>query len=460
MQNFAVADILQAANGQLIKGNTDTIVKGISTDSRTLVAGEFFAALVGEKFDGHNFIDQAVNRKMAGVLVSRDVGEIPVETVIQVKDTLKALGDIARLYRDNFSIPVIGITGSNGKTTTKDMTASVLAERFSVLKNEGNFNNAIGVPLTLFELCREHEVAVIEMGTGAPGEIPRLVEIARPDVAVVTNVSPTHQMTFGSVDAVAKEKGVLVQVAKSAVLNADDPLVAKMRDLVDGNAVMFGMAGNTCANVLADEVTQSRDGKTLFTIIMDDEKIRINLPAVGKHNVYNALAAASVSRILELESSEIKAGLESYQGTPMRMQVITAGGVKIINDTYNSNPASLRAAIDFLSTMECDGKKIAVIGDMLELGEQAEKYHGEAGSFIANSPVDVLVTMGEKARGVAEAALGANKPKDKVIICNTNSQAIASLQESLAKGDIVLIKGSRGMKMEEIVEALKKELEN
>jgi len=233
MENFTVGDILKATKGRLVKGNASSFVSGISTDSRTLEADDIFVALIGERFDGHDFIAQAVSRGAMGALVSRDVGDLPVRTLILVENTLQALGDIASLYRSGFNIPVVGITGSNGKTTTKDMTWLVLSQKYSVLKSEGNFNNAIGVPLTLFKLSRAHEMAVIEMGTGAPGEMSRLVEIAQPDVAVITNVGPTHLEFFGSIDKVAAEKGILAQAASSVVLNADDPFVAKMRDVVD-----------------------------------------------------------------------------------------------------------------------------------------------------------------------------------------------------------------------------------
>lgn len=455
MQGFNVENILRATKGKLLKGNANTAVSGISTDSRTIKAGEFFVALTGEKFDGHDFIHQAVSRGTAGVLVSKDIEEISVETVIAVTDTLQALGDIARLYRSGFSVSVVGITGSNGKTTTKDMTASVLGQKYSVLKSEGNFNNAIGVPLTLFRLSISHEIALIEMGTGAPGEMSRLVEIAQPDVAVVTNVAPTHQEFFGSVDAVAIEKDVLARAANSAVLNADDFRVANMSHGVSGKVISFGLL-DSHAGVRADEIRQDRDGKSEFQLIVSEESIEVHLPSLGRHNIYNALAAASVGRIFNMGLHEIKEGLESYQGTPMRMQKMVANGITIIDDTYNSNPASLRAAVELLSTMECSSKRVAVVGDMLEMGEQSDELHREAGSFIASFSIQLLVTVGNEAAKMAEAALAAGIAEDSVVICETNPQAITYLREILTAGDVTLIKGSRGMKMEEIVEALKK----
>ncbi len=454
MQDFTVGDVLRATKGQLLKGDADSDVSGISTDSRTLAAGELFVALMGENFDGHDFIAQAVDGDAAGVLVSTSIEETPVKTVIKVADTLQALGDIAGLYRNGFDVSVVGITGSNGKTTTKDMTASVLARKYSVLKNEGNLNNAIGVPLTLFRLSRTCEVAVIEMGTGAPGEMSRLVEIAQPDVAVVTNVGLTHQEFFGSVDAVASEKEILARAASSAVLNADDPRVAKMQDAVNGKVISFGLENDP--TVLADAIGQDDDGKMEFDLVVGEEKVRVHLPSLGRHNVYNALAAASVGRLFHIDLPEIKKGLEAYQGTYMRTQKVVIDGVTIVDDTYNSNPASLRAAVDLLSTMECDGKRIAVVGDMLELGERSDELHREMGCFIAERLIQGLVTVGDRAAEIAEGALGAGITEDRVVICETNRQAIAYLSKTLRAGDVALIKGSRGMKMEEIVEALKR----
>lgn len=453
MEGFAVSDILEATKGRLVKGEPSSVVSGISTDSRALEDGDLFVALIGERFDGHDFIAHAASRGAMGVLVSKDVGEFPVETLILVEDTLQALGDIARLYRSRFSIPVLGITGSNGKTTTKDMTASVLSQRYNVLKNEGNSNNAIGVPMTLFGLSRAHEIAVIEMGTGAPGEMSRLVEIAQPDVAVITNVGPTHLEFFGSVDGVAAEKGILAKAASSAVLNVDDPLVARMRGAVNGRAILFGL--DSSADVSAVEIDQDQDGRAEFILIADGERIRIHLPSFGRHNVYNALAAASVGILFHVKLDEIRKALESYEGASMRMQKVALDGAAIIDDTYNSNPVSLRAAADFLSKVEARGKRVAVVGDMLELGERSGEFHSEVGRYIAGCPIHMLVTVGNRAAKIGEAALSVGMAEDAVVICGTNSEAVAALRTALSEGDIALIKGSRGMKMEEIVEALR-----
>ena len=459
MERFTVGDILKATGGSLVKGSLRSNVRGISTDSRALEQDDLFVALIGERFDGHDFIPQAVKRGASGLVVSKDVGDSPAKDIVLVGDTLQALGDIARLYRKMFDIPLVGITGSNGKTTTKDMTASVMSSKYQVLKNEGNLNNAIGVPMTLFRLSQAHEIAIIEMGTGSPGEMSHLVEIAQPDVAVVTNIGPTHLEFFGSVGAVAIEKGLLVQAASSSVLNADDPRAVRMRDLVNGRVVLFGLERDrlTDDHVLAADISQDQYGRPEFTLVTGQESIRVHLPSLGRHNIYNALAAASVGILFNIPLDGIKNGLELYEGTSMRMQEVILDGVRIIDDTYNSNPVSLRAAVDFLSQLECHGKRIAVIGDMLELGEQSDELHREAGSFIADRQISTLVTVGDKASRIAEGALGDGFSGDSVFICGSNSEAVERLRKIMGSGDIVLIKGSRGMKMEEIVESLGEE---
>jgi len=288
----------------------------------------------------------------------------------------------------------------------------------------------------------------------------RLVEVAQPDVAVVTNVGPTHLEFFGSVEKVAAEKGILARAADLAVLNADDPFVAKMRDAADRKTILFGLCDSSKqrgdGHVMADEAVQDKDGRWEFTLATDAGKIRIHLSCPGKHNVYNALAAASIGILFHVELNAIKKALESYTGMSRRMQKMVVDGITIIDDTYNCNPVSLRAAVDYLSDAVCDGKKVLVVGDMLEQGEQADKLHREAGQFIAGRRINELVTVGDKAARIAEAALDAGFPGENVFVYRTNPEATDHLRASLGEDDIALIKGSRGVKMEEIVEALRK----
>jgi len=453
MENFTIGDIIKATYGSLVEGDPNVNVSNISTDSRTIKKGDLFVALIGERFDAHDFAFQAIKQGAMGAILSHEVkglDELSAQSsIVMVKDTTKALGDIARYYKNKFSVTVIGITGSNGKTTTKDMASSVLSGKFSVLKSEGNLNNTIGLPLTLFRLSSAYDTAILEMGISIPGEMRQLVEIAQPNVAVVTNISTTHLEFLGSIEGVAKEKQILAEYAESAVLNADDPYVAKMRSVVKGNVIFYGI--DKPADVIAKDIILDQDGRPEFTV---NDK-RIKLLSVGRHNVYNALASISVGMLFGVGLDSIKASLESYQHTPMRMQRLMVDGVTIINDTYNSNPVSMRAAVDLLKNLKCDGRKILVAGDMLELGEQSDEFHNATGRYIGLSGiVEMLVTVGDKADKMVESAIETGMKK--VIACKTNSEAAEYLRKTMNNGDIVLIKGSRGMKMEQIVKAIEK----
>lgn len=401
-------------------------------------------ALIGERFDGHDFIKQAMERGAIGAIVSKEI-EQNVGCIIKVSDTLQALGDIAKSYRERFHIPVIGITGSNGKTTTKDMIASVLQERYRTLKSEGNLNNTIGLPLTVFKLSKLHEALVLEMGISIPGEMSRLVDIAKPNISVITNISPTHLEFLGSIEGVVAEKSILARSTDIGVLNADDPNVVSMRNGVDGKTIFYGI--KEPADVMADDIDMDQYGKPKFRLIVKtnvEGEIDIHIPSIGKHNVYNALRAASVGAILGIELNLIKKALEMYQPMGMRMQRLDIEGITIIDDTYNSNPASLIAAVDFLLTIDNIGKKVLVVGDMLELGEHSDKLHADVGNYIgmnAKYALSKLITVGERSSNVAKSAIESGIEEDKVIICKSNSEAAPLLLSILKKGDIVLVKG-------------------
>ncbi len=459
MENLTIQDIIKATKGQLISGSSNTIVSSISTDSRTLKEGDLFVALIGERFDGHDFINQAMERGAIGVIISKDI-EQKIGCVIKVADTLQAFGNIAKFYRERFDIPVIGITGSNGKTTTKDMVASVLQKKYNVLKSEGNLNNTIGLPLTIFNLSRSHEILVLEMGISIPGEMSRLVEIAKPNIAVITNISPTHLEFLGSIEGVIAEKSILAKSADIGVLNADDPNVANMRNGIKGRTIFYGI--KEPADVMAVDIDMDQYGKPSFRLVVKNNiegEININIPSIGKHNVYNALRSASVGTIFGVELDLIKEALETYQPMDMRMQRLEIEGVTIIDDTYNSNPASLIAAIDFLVSMNSSKKKLLVVGDMLELGKYSDDLHSDVGSYIGRNAKDALyalITVGEKSVNIAKSAIKSGLDDSKVIICKTNSEAVSQIHQMLDKIDIVLIKGSRGMRMEEIVNTLRR----
>ena len=453
--NLTITEILQATQGNLIQGNPNTVITQVSTDSRTLKEGDLFVALVGEKFDGHNFLEGVCQQGALGAIVSKPVAEfsqLAPPIIVQVNDTLVALGDIANCHRRKFDLPIVAITGSNGKTTTKDITASVLAQRFSVFKSEKSYNNQIGIPSRLMQLSDPDEIAVLEIGTSWPGEIERLSQITAPTVGVITNIGPAHLELLGSIEGVAEEKGALLTHVEHAILNADDPMMPSLAGRVCGQITTFGWQND--ADIAAGEIEIDGFGKPTFTLTIDGNDIgRVHLPCLGKHNIYNALAAAGVGIWAGLTPAEICTGLERFQPADMRMQAIVHNDLRIINDAYNSNPESLKSALTFLSDIEIAGKRIAILGDMLELGEHSHALHLKAGEAIPTN-INLLVTVGPQSRAIAEGAEGI---VESIISCNTPKQAAQELAQYTQPGDAVLIKGSRGIKLEQVLEELMRE---
>ncbi len=450
--NLTITEILQATQGNLIQGNPGTVITQVSTDSRTLKKGDLFVALVGEKFDGHNFLEGVCQQGAIGAVVSKpvtDASQLTPPIIVQVNDTLVALGDIANCHRRKFDLPIIAITGSNGKTTTKDITTSVLAQRFSVFKSEKSYNNQIGIPLRLMQLSKADEIAVLEIGTSWPGEIERLSRITTPTVGVITNIGPAHLELLGSIEGVAEEKGALLAHVEHALLNADDPMTPRLAVRVCGQITTFGWQND--ADISASEIEIDSFGKPTFTLkIGGDEIGRVHLPCLGKHNIYNALAAAGVGLWAGLTPTEICAGLERFQPADMRMQPILHNDLHIINDAYNSNPESLKSALAFLSDIEIAGKRIAILGDMLELGEHSRTLHLKAGQTIPTN-INLLITVGPQSRAIAHGAEGRI---ESIISCDTPKQAAQELIQYAQPGDAVLIKGSRGIKLEQVLEEL------
>ena len=447
--NFTIAEILQAAQGKLIQGNPNTAITQVSTDSRTIKKGDLFVALVGEKFDGHNFLEGVCQQGAIGAVVSKPVAEfsqLAPPIIVQVNDTLVALGDIANCHRRKFDLPIIAITGSNGKTTTKDITSCVLAQRFSVFKSEKSYNNQIGIPSRLVQLSTADEIAVLEIGTSWPGEIERLSQITAPTVGVITNIGPAHLELLGSIEGVAEEKGALLTHVEHALLNADDPMTPRLAGRVCGQITTFGWQND--AEVSAGEIEIDGFGKPAFTLTIGGKEIdRVHLPCLGKHNIYNALAAAGVGIWAGLTPTEICTGLERFQPADMRMQPIVHNDLRIINDAYNSNPESLKSALAFLSDIKITGKRIALLGDMLELGEHSHTLHLETGRTIPTN-INLLITVGPHSRAIADGAEGI---VESIISCDTPKQASQELTQYAQPGDAVLIKGSRGVKLEQVL---------
>ena len=379
-----------------------------------------------------------------------------------VKDTLQALQEIAGFQREKNRIPFIGITGSNGKTTSKEMIASVLGTRYAVLKNEGNYNNHIGVPLTLLRLEASHEIGVVEMGMSGMGEIRRLCEIARPETGIVTNISTAHLEFLGSLERVKEAKGELVEFINeqgTVVLNADDPMVMDLKDRVRGRLLTYGIEDSR-SDVRADRIQDRGIEGSTFLLRMQNKEIEVRLSVIGGHNISNALAAASAGLVHHIGLEDIKKGLEAFRGLSMRMEILSLEDeVKVINDSYNANPFSMKKAVEALSKAQRGGRTFLVVGDMLELGDISEKAHKEVGEFAAERAVDFLIVVGELASFIAKGALKKGMKESHVFLCKTVEDAGRVLNEKIESGDVILIKGSRGMKMERIIDKLKRKKE-
>jgi len=451
MAEFTVSEVCAATGGTIVTMLT-TRFTGVSTDTRTIKPGNLFVALSGERFDGHDFIKQAVESGAAGVLINRNSFQVEDNiTVIKVPDTLKAYQRLAAFHRNRFDIPVIAITGSNGKTTTKDLTAAVLSSRFHVLKTQANYNNEIGLPLTLLNLNDSYEVAVVEMGMRGIGEIRELAEIASPTVGVVTNVGETHIELLGSLDNIALAKAELVEAVAEqglVVLNADNHYVRQMQDNAKARVIFYGV--QQASDVRAENI-HTNGQQTVFTCICRQGTFQAVIPAVGRHNVYNALAAISIGLELGLTFEEIKTGLNLFTASAMRLAIEKIGEYHIINDAYNASPLSMVAAIDTLVEV-AKGRSVAVLGDMLELGHIAVEAHQRIGSKLAACGVDIVITVGELARYIAYTAQ--EQGVTQAAACDNHSQARELLQKIIKPGDTILVKGSRGMQMEKILEML------
>jgi len=460
--DWTTKGILEATGGRLLYEGSRTAFQGVAIDSRTIGSDQIFVAIRGDNHDGHTFIDQVTDNGITGLVIQADT-KVALRhehyrsrgvSCFEVSDTIHALGALAAYQRNQCDIPVVAITGSNGKTSTRQMTALVMSKRFNTLATQGNFNNEIGLPLTLFNLTTEHEAAVLELGMNHHGEITRLGAICRPTIGVITNVGPAHLEFLGSLEDVAQAKGELIpQVSAEGtiVLNQDDPYVAALAAKAEQQVFWYGMAA--APSVRAEYIIQTDQG-IAFDLILPAGRASIALNTHGHFMVSNALAAASVGFLSGLSAAEIKDGLESFSPTKGRLQIIeTVHGVRLIDDTYNANPASMRAAINTLYDLRRDRKGILILGDMLELGPQSEELHRAIGGFAAESGISRLYAHGTYAPMIQRGALAAGMPEHAIII-GTKEEIIADVTRHLEPGDWVLIKGSRGAAMETVVNAI------
>jgi UDP-N-acetylmuramoyl-tripeptide--D-alanyl-D-alanine ligase len=451
MNSLTLSQIAQLAGASLSSVDGTVVINKVSTDSRTIKSGELFVALRGENFEGHDFVEASAKAGATGAFVDLNwAGNVPNNfALLRATDTLQAYQMLAANYRRSLALKVLAITGSNGKTSTKDFAASVLARRFRVTKTEGNFNNHVGLPRTILEATSEDEVAVWELGMNHPGEIAALSKIAAPDAAIITNIGVAHIEFMGSREAIAAEKGALAEAIEpqgTLILNADDPFSEGISARTRAKVVF---AGTTRGAVQAIEIRQSAEGSE-FTIVEGAHRCRAQLPVAGSHMVQNALLAVAAGRAFGLSIEECAAGLAAAPLTKARLQIKEIGGVQFLDDSYNANPDSMKAALRTLIELDAEGKRIAVLGEMRELGTESERGHREIGEIAATLGVNQLITIGDAAELIAEGARTAGL--DKVSSARSTGEAAKLLGEIAEPGDLVLIKGSRAARTEEVIE--------
>jgi len=459
---LTAADVAAAARGRLVAGNPQTPIGRISIDSRSLVAGDFFIAIRGERFDGHTFVDEALHRGAVGVMTSEPLS-LPDESgpvVVQVADTTTALQDVARSIRRQSGAKVVAITGSAGKTTTKEICADLLSTRYRVFRNQGNFNNHIGLPLSLLDLREAPDVAVVELGMNHPGEIRTLVGIAEPEVRVWTNVGDAHIGFFKSGDAIADAKAEILESARPddvLVVNANDRRVMSRVSSFPGRVVTFGT--DVDADITARNVRlRGLEGSTA-TVTTPAGEFDLKSPLLGLGNLSNVLAATAVAVTMNVSPGAIAERIGSLHPAYHRGELLRLpGGVTLIDDSYNSSPAALIGALETVAAANGSARKIAVLGQMLELGEHGRRLHEECGRAAARSGLDVLIAVGgDDARELAASAVGGGMPASAVIHVPDKAEAVQVALQRVRPGDLVLVKGSRGIGLDVVVERLRAE---
>ncbi len=470
MENCKIRELIEAVSGKIIQGDQDCLIKGISIDSRTLIPGDLFFAIIGPNFDGHDFIIEAFRKGAVGAVVCKGVSTLlPNEQIeknkiiIEVKDTLSALQDWSKHYKNKFNTFNICVTGSNGKTTTKEIIAHILSQEFPLLKTSGNYNNEIGIPLTLLQLDKSHKLLVAEMGMRGLGEIKTLTNFITPDLAVITNVGEAHIGLLGSRDNIFKAKTELLQSLDKegiTILNRDDPYFFKMLKIVkDKKIYTFGIENKS--DIMACNVKMESDKGMRFTLEVQNGKSReIYFPLLGRYNIYNALAAAAVAFALGIELDLIEKGLSSFKPLDLHMQLSNFyNGIKILNDSYNASPLSVKSALETLAEVAHTNRKIAILGDMLELGEKTDFYHREIGKEVAKLSIDTLITVGQGGKIIAQSSKEEGMAEERVFSFEKDEKINLSKKLlSLTKpGDYILLKGSREMKMEDILEFWRRE---
>ena len=450
---LTIADILKATEGRLVAGSSTIEVKGVSIDSRTIKKGELFFAIKGRRFDGHNFVEEAVKKGAVACVVEKGRRIKPRGVaVIEVADTIGALGELARAVRTARNVPVIAVTGTNGKTTTKEMIRTMLDGSLRTLATPGNRNNTIGMPLTLLSMPEDCEVAVLELGINERGEMARLCHICMPTVGVVTNIGRAHTEGLGREEDVAEEKLTLFRYLEHGgirVVNLDDPWIVKKEREFASKRVSFGRACG--ADVKIKDVAIEDEGLYVLYVVADKMfEIRYNSPLT--HNAYNGAAAIAAAMAVGVDVEEAASRLNGFTPPAGRMRVVKIGGITVFDDTYNANPSSLRASLETLCGLP--RRKIVVIGEMAELGESAPSEHKKAGKLAAVTSVDVLIPVGKYRMDVTEGAIMEGMKVENVYPARDNMEALSFLKNIVKEGDAVLIKGSRVAQTEEILSGL------
>ena len=440
------------AGGQLAASDPLATVTNVCTDSRALHAGDLFLALRGERYDGHGFIAEAARRGATGAVVEVAPGDLPDDfAVVRVEDTLRAYQRIAAAYRRSLPLRVVGITGSNGKTSTKDFSAAVLGEHFRVLKTDGNLNNHVGLPMTALRARASDEIGVFELGMNHPGEIAPLAAIAAPDVAIITNIGVAHIEYMGTREAIALEKGMLAEAlppSGTVILDAADEFSKSIAARTKADALFCGIE---CGEIYATDLKQDFAG-IKFRLHCMGRCVEAELPVPGVHMVRNALLAVGAGHVFGLSLEECAAGLAKIVLTKGRLEMKIVRGIQVIDDTYNANPDSMKAALLTLAQMSANGRRIAVLGAMGELGAESEHGHRSVGQTAADLGIDCVITVGEPAELIADEAWRGGI--EKVLKFASTEEAVKALHGIAHAGDLVLIKGSRSAKMERIVEGL------
>jgi len=461
MESIYLNEVIRGVRGRCVKDSADIRLSGICTDSRKVKKGDLFIALIGENFDGHNFIKTAVEKGSEAVIASKAVDKEPAVPLIMVDDTAQALLDLAGFYRQRFREPVIAVTGSVGKTSTKDMISAVLSAKLQVHKTAGNFNNNIGLPLTIFQFEKNHDVMVVEMGMRGFGEIRSLTKVARPSIAVITNIGISHLERLGSQGNILRAKMEVVEgLGEKGILmlNGNDPLLSSVTKNLSAylpenfpkeslEKIVYVAVEKEADYTAYDLINLGEEGVS-FKVKLKGEEYQFHIPAVGEHNVSNALFGIACGMELGLSPEEVVSGVGSYHSEKLRCDILEREGIKFINDSYNASPDSMKAALNILAKLAQGKRSVAIIGNIFELGDMAGPGHFQVGKMCRELNVDFTAIIGENAQDVAQGI----SDKEKYRIFKNHEEIVDYLKGYLKKGDVVLIKGSRGMRMEKILE--------